>query len=183
MMPFYYFLIVSFQFFIQGENMKLVSLLAILILSVSCGKDGGGSAGSSSKSGACELNGRAVQCEQINGADGLGVDLLETMIDAPVVIEGSEIKFMADKTATSQGRRISCQTSVKNGEIYRFALRGSGLLVMTASGSYEMEKLSDGVGLLGTYKWNGYVDQGTHVIRQMSFLSNSRVILRTSCEL
>ena len=113
--------------------MKLVSLLAILILSVSCGKDGGGSSGSSSKSG-CELNGRAVQCEQINGADGLGVDLLETMVDAPYVLEGSEIKFTQDKTATSQGRRISCQTSVKNGEVYRYALRGDRLLVMTSSG-------------------------------------------------
>lgn len=162
--------------------MKLVSLLAILILSVSCGKDGGGSS-SSSKRGICELNGRAVQCEQINGADGLGVDLLETMVDVPVVIDGSEIRFTQDKTATSQGRRISCQTSVKNGEVYRFALRGDRLLIMTASGSYEMDKLSDGEGLIGTWKWKGYVDQGTHLIRQMSFLSNSRVILRTSCEL
>lgn len=162
--------------------MKLVSLLAIIILSVSCGKDGG-SSGPSSKSGVCELNGRSVQCEQINGADGLGVDLLETMVDAPVVIDGSEIKFTQDKTAFSQGRRISCSTSVKNGEVYRFALRGSRLLIMTASGSYEMDKLSDGEGLIGTWMWKGYVDQGTHIIRQMSFLSNSRVILRTSCEL
>lgn len=164
--------------------MKLVSLLAIIILSVSCGKDGGGSSGSSSKQhGLCELNGRSVQCEQINGADGLGVDLLETMIDVPVTIDGSEIKFSQDKTATSQGRRINCQTSVKNGETYRFAQRGSSLLVMTASGSYEMQKLSDGAGLLGTWVWRGYVDSGTHIIKQMSFLSNSRVILRTSCEL
>lgn len=163
--------------------MKLVSLLAIIILSVSCGKDGGGSSGSSSKRGVCELNGRAVQCEQINGADGLGVDLLETMVDAPVVIDGSEMKFTQDKSAFSQGRRISCSTSVKNGEIYRFALRGSRLLIMTASGSYEMDKLSDGEGLIGTWMWKGYVDQGTHIIRQMSFLSNTRVILRTSCEL
>lgn len=163
--------------------MKLVSLLAILILSVSCGKDGGGSAGSSSKHGVCELNGRAIQCEQINGADGLGVDLLETMVDVPVTIDGSEIKFTQDKTATSQGRRINCQTSVKNGEVYRFAQRGDSLLIMTASGSYEMTKLSDGAGLLGTWMWKGYVDSGTHIIKQMSFLSNTRVILRTSCEL
>lgn len=163
--------------------MKFVSLLAILILSVSCGKDGGGSAGSSSKRGICELNGRAVQCEQINGADGLGVDLLETMVDAPVVIEGSEIKFTMDKNAVSQGRRITCSTSVKKDEIYRYALRGERLLIMTASGSYEMTKLSDGEGLLGTWMWKGYIDQGAHIIKQMSFLSNSRVILRTSCEL
>ncbi len=164
--------------------MKLVSLLAIIILSVSCGKDGGGSSGGSSKSGnLCELNGRSVQCEQIQGADGQGVDLLETMIDVPVVIDGSEIRFTQDKTATSQGRRINCQTSVKSGEIYRYALRGDRLLIMTSSGSYEMEKLSDGEGLVGTWMWKAYVDSGTHLIRQMSFLSNSRVILRTSCEL
>lgn len=165
--------------------MKLVSLLAIIILSVSCGKDGGsgGSGNSSSKTGLCELNGRAIQCEAIQGADGLGVDLLETMIDVPVVVEGSEIRFTQDKTATSQGRRISCKTSVKSGEIYRYALRGSRLLIMTASGSYEMDRLSDGEGLSGTWMWKGYVDNGTHLIKQMTFLSNNRVILRTSCEL
>jgi hypothetical protein len=163
--------------------MKFISLLALVILNVSCGRGESSGSGTSSKNGVCELDGRPVKCEEIQDADGYGVDLLETMIDASIVINGSEIKFTQDKNAFSQGRRISCSTSVKNGEIYRYALREDLLLIMTASGSYEMKKLTEGEGLIGTWVWNGYVDQGTHIIKQMSFLSNSRVILRTSCEL
>lgn len=163
--------------------MRFVSLIFILILSVACGKDGGGGSSSSSKSGSCSLNGRSVACQSIQGADGLGVDLLDAMIDVPIKIQDAEITFLADKSAMSTGRRINCKTSVKNGEVYRFALRGSRLLLMTPSGSYEMDRLTDGSGIVGTWAWKGYEDQGTHVIRQMSFLSETRVIMRTNCEL
>ena len=164
--------------------MKLVSLLVLLTLSISCGKDGGGGSSSSkSGSGTCSLNGRSVACESIQGADGLGIDLLESMIDVPVKIDGAEMMFMADKSAVSTGRRITCKTAVKNGEVYRFALRGSRLLVMTAEGSYEMERLTDGEGIVGTWAWDGYIDQGTRLTKQMSFLSQTRVILKTNCEL
>lgn len=165
--------------------MRLVSLLAILMIAASCGKDGGSSGGSSGKSGsrACDLNGRAVACESIQGADGQGVDLLESVIDVPVKIENADITFLADKSAQATGRRINCTTSVKNGEVYRFALRGDKLLVMTGSGSYEMTRLSDGDGIGGAWVWKGYVDQGTHVIKNMSILGNSRIVLRTQCEL
>lgn len=168
--------------------MRLVSLLVLLALSVSCGKDGGGSGGASSSSTAqnndsCDLNGRAVACESIRGADGQGIDLLESMIDVPVKITDADIQFLADKTSATEGRRISCQTQVKNGEIYRFALRGNTLVMMTGEGSYEMKRLNSGSGLVGTWIWKGYVEEGTHIIRQMTFLGSSRVIMRTSCEL
>ncbi len=162
--------------------MRLFSLLAILILSASCGKDGGGSSSAKDKS-ICSLNGRSVQCESIRGADGLGIDLLESMIDVPVKIQDSDMTFLADKAATSTGRRITCKTAVKNGEVYRIALRGSKLLVMTGEGSFEMERLNDGAGISGAWAWKGYVDEGTHLIRQMTILNNNRVIMRTNCEL
>jgi hypothetical protein len=105
------------------------------------------------------------------------------VIDVPVKIENADITFLADKSAQATGRRINCTTSVKNGEVYRFALRGDKLLVMTGSGSYEMTRLSDGDGIGGAWVWKGYVDQGTHVIKNMSILGNSRIVLRTQCEL
>lgn len=164
--------------------MRLVSLIAILMLTVACGKEGGGSGSSvADKSSECSLNGRSVACASIQGADGLGVDLLETMIDVPVQIANTDITFMADKTSTDQGRRLSCKTSVKNGETYRYALRGNKLIVMTSAGTYEMDRLTDGDSLLGTWVWKGYEDSGAHIIRQMSFLSNTRLIMRTNCEL
>lgn len=163
--------------------MRLVSLLAILMIAASCGKDGGSSSSSSTKKGVCDLNGRAVACESIQGADGQGIDLLESVIDVPVKIENADITFLADKSAMATGRRINCSTSVKNGEVYRFALRGERLLIMTGAGSYEMNRLSDGSGLTGAWVWKGYVDQGTHVIRNLTFIGNSRVVMRTQCEL
>lgn len=162
--------------------MKLVSLLSLLVLFVSCGNDGG-SGSSSSKSSTCNLNGRSIACESIRGADGQGIDLLEAMIDVPVKVENSEITFLSDKSAMSNGRRINCKVSVKNGEIYRFALRGAGLLLMTSEGSYEMQKLSDGEGVNGAWSWNGYVDEGTHQIRNLTIIGGNRAILRTHCEL
>lgn len=164
--------------------MKFASLLVILLLSASCGKDGASSSSSTSRgAGQCNLNGRSVACESIRGADGLGIDLLESMIDVPVQVTSSEIMFQEEKVALTQGRRIECRTAVKKGEVYRYTLRGDALLVSTETGSYEMERTNSGDGLIGTWKWNGYIDEGTHVIRQLSFLGNSRVIIRTSCEL
>lgn len=164
--------------------MRLVSLLAILILSISCGKDGGGGSSSSdsTRRGLCDLNGSAVSCESIQGADGQGIDLLETAIDVPIKIEGTDITFMADKSSVATGRRINCNTAVKKGEVYRFALRGDRLLVMTGEGSYEMQRISDGEGVNGAWTWKGYVEQGKHVIRNLTIIGN-RAILRTSCEL
>lgn len=166
--------------------MKLVPLLFIIALSVACGKQEGGGSGSSTKQeqqGRCDLNGRSVACESIRGADGLGIDLLEAMIDVPVKIQGAEITFLQDKSAVSTGRRINCKLAVKNGEMYRFALRGEKLLIMSPEGSYEMERLSGGPGVNGTWTWNGYIDQGTHLIRNMTILNSNRVIMRSSCEL
>lgn len=163
--------------------MKLVSLLFILVLSVACGQNGGGSSSSSKSGSSCSLNGRSVACESIRGADGLGIDLLEAMVDVPVKVENSEITFLSDKSAVSNGRRIDCRVSVKNGEMYRFALRGSRLLLMTPEGSYEMTRLSDGEGLSGSWSWKGYVDDGMHLIRNVTFIGNNRMIMRNSCEL
>lgn len=169
--------------------MKLASLIFILMLSVSCGKDGGsGGSGSndsraSTGSALCNLNGREVACESIRGADGQGVDLLESMIDVPVKISGTDIQFLADKTSSAQGRRIACVAKVKAGEIYRYALRGDSLVLMTSEGSFEYKRLNSGTGLNGAWKWKGYENDGTHVLRQITFLGESRVVIRYNCEL
>lgn len=168
--------------FIQGEYMRLFFLFVTLILIASCGQDGGGSSSNKSR-GICSLNGRSVQCETIRGADGQGIDLLESMIDVPIQMQDTEMTFLADKTATSTGRRITCKTAVKKGEVYRFALRGAKLLLMTPEGSFEMDRLNDGSEINGAWAWKGYTDEGTHLIRQMTILNSNRVIMRTNCEL
>jgi hypothetical protein len=163
--------------------MRLIFLLTSLHLFVSCGQDITGSSSRTPKDGYCDLNGTRVACETIQEGDGEGVDLLESVIEVPVKIDNSDITFLADKTDISVGRRINCKSSVKNGEVYRFALRDGKLLLMTGSGSYEMERLSDGEDINGAWMWRGYVDEGTHLIRSMTIVNNRLAILRTTCEL
>ena len=165
--------------------MRFVLVVVLIILSISCGKNGesSGSRTSEAEGEFCNLNGQSVKCSSVRGSDGLGIDLLDLMIEAPVRIQGSLITFLADKTSASSGRRISCNINVKNGEVYRFAFQGDQLLMTTNQGQYEMTRLSDGEGINGAWMWKGYVDDGTHVIRTMTFIENTKAILRTSCEL
>lgn len=165
--------------------MKLVSLFLALAFVSACGKVGGGSSSSDGKQAqdSCSLDGRAVSCQSIEGSDGLGIDLLDSMIDVPAKIQESEITFLADKSAASTGRRINCRLGVKNGETYRYALRGNSLMLMTPEGTMNMERLSSGEGLSGSWSWKGYIDQGTHVLRTMTIVGGNRVIMRKSCEL
>lgn len=167
--------------------MKLVFLFLILAFAAACGNSGGGSSGDTSSTkgddGMCSLNGRAVACQSIEGSDGLGIDLLDSMVDVPVKIQDSEITFLADKADAKSGRRINCRVAVKNGETYRYALRGDRLMLMTAEGSYEMERLSSGDGLAGSWSWKGYIDQGTHILKTLTVIGSNRIIMRTSCEL
>lgn len=164
--------------------MKLITLFFVILLSASCGMEKKTDALSSSKSGSvCNLNGKSVPCATIKGADGEGIDLLETLIEVPVNIQNSEIIFLDNKSSFSSGRRISCETKVNKGEVYRFTMRGNRLLVETSEGSYEMERLSEGEDLNSSWMWKGYVDEGTHLIRKMTVINNERAILRTYCEL
>lgn len=170
--------------------MRSIFLMSLLTLAVSCGQQGGSSGSKSGPSAeddstnrGCTLNGRAVACESIEGADGLGVDLLESMIDVQIETTDSRITFLEDKTSNSQGRRIDCLTEVKDRESYSYSLSGDNLTISNHHGKYTMKRLNDSKGILGAWAWNGYIDRGTHVIRQMTFLSKNRVIMRTSCEL
>lgn len=164
--------------------MRSVPLLLVLSLAIACGQNsGGGGSSVSAQRGQCSFSGASVACEAIEGSDGQGVDILDVMIDVPVKIENSEIIFLADKSAVSSGRRMNCKIDVKNGETYRFALRGDRLLLMTAGGSFEMTKLSGGEGLGGSWTWRGYVDRGMHLLRNFTFLGSGRIIMRSNCEL
>jgi hypothetical protein len=164
--------------------MKLIIFLFVIILSTSCGVERASDSTSSSKiGGTCNLNGQSVPCANLKGSDGEGIDLLESLIDVPVKVQNSEITFLIDKSSFSTGRRISCETKVRKGEVYRYSLRGDRLLLETSEGSYEMVRLSDGDGLNSSWMWKGYVDEGTHLLRKLTIINNERALLRTYCEL
>ena len=142
------------------------------------------SAGDSGDGSICQLNGRDLPCASIDGADGLGIDYLESMIDVPIKIEGSSIHFLMDKEAQSSGRRISCSTSVKAGEFYKFEIKNNQLHLTNSRGRYIMNRLNQASeGLEGAWYWKGYEGAGWHVIRHLTFLGLDRLLMRTSCEL
>lgn len=168
--------------------MRFVPLVSVLLFSIACGKEPQkiNTPEVVAKPGdkeTCELNGEYVSCKSLEGADGYGVDLLESMIDVPVTINNSIMTFLEDKQSFSKGRRITCETNVRSGEVYKLSNKGSHLLVMTTNGSYKMKRISDGEGFFGAWVWKGYVDRGTHIIKNMTILDDSRVAMRTSCEL
>lgn len=164
--------------------MRPIFVFSFLLLLAACGNDiGGGGSGKSSSSDGCNLNGRSVNCESIRGADGQGVDLLESMIDVPIQVTDSSITFMADKTSNSQGRRIDCVSAVKEGETVSYAVQGDNLIITSNSGKFTYKRLNSSRGLMGSWMWKGYEGIGQHIIRQFTFLSDKRVIMRTSCEI
>lgn len=160
--------------------MKVVLFLISLSLLVSCGKD---SSVSSKDSTGCNLNGRSVACENIQGADGQGIDLLESMVDASIEVTDSSITFLSERTSLVEGRRISCSTAVEQGETYSYSVNGDTLTITARDKKLEFKRLNASEGLIGAWAWRGYEGEGAYIIRQMTFLSKNRAILRTVCEL
>lgn len=160
--------------------MKFFIFIFFLFTIISCGNNH--SKVSSSDEGICQINNRSIPCDSIQTSDGLGTDLLESMIVVPIKIQDNDIFFLTDKSALSYGRKINCETKVREGEIYRFALRTEGLILMTENGTFNFERLSGEDGLFGAWMWKGIIDDGSHMIRVISFLDSDRVIIRTICE-
>lgn len=174
--------------------MRLLPLFITLLLFVSCGKNGGSS--SSTPAGPGTTTGGGAQLEEVEEtcaadsctntitADGSIVDLLDSIVDVPAQISASQITFTAAKASVAEGDRISCKTEVAAGEVYSYSISGQKLMLQTNAGQYTMTRLNeDGQGLIGTWMWKGTGPDGMHVIRTMGIVSNSRVILKTHCEL
>ncbi len=160
--------------------MRLFSLFLLLTLIAACGKE---SSNKSSANKGCVLNGSIVACESMQETDGEGVDLLESMVAVSAQISDGRIVFKEGKESKQEGRRISCQTSITAGESYQYSLVGDSLTLSTDEGNFDMQRRTGGSALLGTWVWKGYVDQGTHIIRTVTFLADNRVIIRKTCEL
>jgi hypothetical protein len=153
--------------------MKVLVLLSMLVLAVSCGNDGGGSGSG--------LQQRQESPDLIY--DGLGVDLLDVMVDVPASVSDSEITFLDSKSQTLKGRRITCALGVNKDEVYYYRVTGDSLFLQTGAGPMEMTRTSGGPGIVGTWKWKGTVQDLTYKVRTMTvFRGMNRVIIRASCE-
>lgn len=180
--------------------MRLLFIVTTLFFLVSCGRDSGGGAtaqgpvvvptapqaSEDQETQAGTVDDACVNesCNTIT-ADGSVVDLLDSVVDSRVEISDSAITFMDSKISNAEGDRISCNTEVRSGDVFNYTLvDGNKLKLDTPSGSYTMSRLNDEVdGVKGIWTWKGSGEQGMLVMKTMSVVSNSRVILKTHCEL
>lgn len=156
-------------------------LFTILLLSavVACGKGGSGGSGSANpEAQQCEINGEVVSCDSIY--DGLGVDVLNAKIDVPATIDSSSITFSQARSVKSDGRRISCAVAVNAGDVYRYTISGDSLYLDTPAGNMTMKRVH-GSGIMGMWRWTGYVDGATYQERLLT-VSKNRIILQRNCE-
>jgi hypothetical protein len=162
---------------------RIFVLLCTGMICFSCGKSGVVSQNTRSLEESCDVNGNLLSCETVEGGEGSGVDILEAVIDVKVKTNETEIIFLEDKRFQSFGERITCEVSVRAGEVYQYNLSENKLWVKISNESLEWERLNDGDGLNGTWIWRGILPQGTIVRRSLSIVGTNQVIMRTNCEL
>ncbi len=161
--------------------MRIILVFLALTALVACGKKGGGSSEEISEAQQCEVNGEVVSCDSIY--DGLGVDILDAMVDVPATVNASSITFNQARSVKTEGRRINCSTSVNSGDVYHYTVNGDVLYLDTPSGNISMKRVHGEGGVVGTWKWTGIVDGATYQTKLMTIVkSMNRVIMKTTCE-
>ncbi len=161
--------------------MRFLLMIVLLSAVVACGKNGGSGSGSSPESQQCEINGEVVSCDSVY--DGLGVDILDAMIDVPATVTASTITFNQARAVKTEGRRINCAASVNSGDVYRYTVNGNALYLDTPAGNISMKRVHGEGGVIGTWKWSGIVDGATYQTKLMTVVkSMNRVIMKTTCE-
>jgi hypothetical protein len=151
--------------------MRFALLMSLLVLTAACGGGGGGS----------NNNGAQNQQATVLG-DGTSPDLMEAIVDAETNISGSDILFTKARSNRTTGKTISCSLGVSEGEVYRYAINGDTMDLLTKSGSYTMVRDFPGTGLVGS-KWNYKGTEGNTDVRMMMYVvNNTKVIMRKWCE-
>jgi len=111
-----------------------------------------------------------------------GIELLETVLDAKVDIDGEKITFQEDEIGVSEDGLETCKMEVKTGEEYEYEVKNNKLFLRISSRVHQFEKLTQATNRLeGTWVWNGLLGKN-QVILTLSVMDHGRVILRKSCE-
>lgn len=160
--------------------MRLLSLCLLLTFLVSCGKKSSSSQPGSDPTVVQEEEDRT---SPVIDGDGMGTELLDAMVDVPVNVSGSEIKFLKAANSASKGRQIECKVGVKLGEVYQYSLSGNSLTLNTGTTSYNMKRLNDGSGLRGVWVWKGNDAASGRTERLVTFVNEHRAVLRSNCEI
>ncbi len=162
--------------------MRFFLLIVITLSFSSCGKNQSAFKTENNER-SCFVNLDTNRCDPIQGNENAGIEMLETVLDVPINIQGEEITFLAEKNAIVVGKKLKCAINVSKGEIHRFEFRGNKLLILSPEESNEFENQIEGEGLAGHWVWKGYLDNKVLEIRQLYFVGKNRLILRKTCEL
>lgn len=161
--------------------MRFIFLTSLFLFFSSCGiKDPATKEPLSSRP--CMFNNLLNRCDPIQNGETTGVEILESVVDVPIKLKNQEIIFLSDKNSFAVGQKINCSISVKNEQIYRFTLKEDKLFIISSEGSFEFDKLSGGNDIYGQWVWRGRSNEGILELRQLSFLDNSKLIIRKTCE-
>lgn len=160
-------------------------LLTFLSVLVSCGQ--GGSSSSSSKKPGIEPIKPTVTTNQPQAEEYAVVDrptdLLDVAMDLPVEVNASRIVFKQSAILTDNGEHSTCKLSVTSGESYGYTLNGAMLTVSLSSGETINFKRESGdvSSIVGSWSGKSVVGDQT-IIRRITFLTESRLIMRNHCE-
>lgn len=111
------------------------------------------------------------------------VDLLDVSLDVPIEISGNKIVFKQAANDALEGSNSSCSITVASDEAYSFKVDGNALEIKTSAGKKMSFQRISGSGNNIVGSWTGKSREGSQlVMRKMTFVSESRLVMRTHCE-
>ncbi len=111
------------------------------------------------------------------------VDLLDVSLDVPIEISGNKILFKQAGSDALEGANSSCSINVSPEEAYSFKVNGDALEIKTSAGKKMSFQRISGSGNSIVGSWTGKFREGSQlVMRKMTFVSESRLVMRTHCE-
>jgi hypothetical protein len=111
------------------------------------------------------------------------VDLLDVSLDVPIEISGNKIIFKQAANDSLEGASSSCSINVASEEAYSFKVDGDALEINTSAGKKMSFRRISGSANSIIGSWTGKFIEGSQlVLRRMTFVSESRLVMRTHCE-
>ena len=145
-------------------------ILLSLILTVSCGKDGG-------TDKKVRQNMESIDLMW----DGEGVEFKEAVVSVNATVNNGSIIIAENASDVDQGSTIKCALNVTKDETMQFSLKGNRLYLQSNSGNYDMVKVNTLNGYLGTYSSVFRTSSGER-IEVLLTLQPSHIVLRKKCE-
>lgn len=140
----------------------------MLILLVSCGKNG-------SSSGTSSPQQETTRRGHIDTATQGETELLNVTTSEAIVLENDRLTFNRPVSLQDSGMRIKCSFSVNAGDIWHFQRRGNVMDMEMPNGSRYLLKASG-----SSWIWNG-TENGMKVRRRFTILRD-RIIINQDCE-